>query len=75
MGYEFHEGMGMGMEKLSSGDLPLYTRGGMCPDLVIMVNNGWPVGRVECVKRLCLREERNFCPLQGKVSSKTRCEK
>lgn len=40
-----------------SGELPLCTRGDKCPDLWIAINNGWPVGRVERTKRLCLREE------------------
>jgi hypothetical protein len=40
-----------------SGELPLCTRQGLCADLVIMVNNGWPVGRAERTKRLCLAEK------------------
>lgn len=40
-----------------SGELLLYTREGECLDLWVAVSNGWPVGRVERVKRLCLREE------------------
>lgn len=37
--------------------IPLCIRSGACVDLWIAVSNGWPVGRVERVKRLCLREE------------------
>lgn len=40
------------------GELPLCTgNDGKCPDLWMPVSNGWPVGRVERTKRLCLAEK------------------
>jgi len=42
---------------MSSGELPLCTREGKCPDLWIAVNNGWPINRLERTKRLCLAEK------------------
>jgi len=42
---------------VGNGELELCTKQGKCENLWIAVNNGWPVGRAERTKRLCLSEE------------------